>query len=277
MRARLPLILCATFLASAVYATGSAPERIEGLWVGKLEFPGLELTMVFELEGAGPEGITGTLSRPDAGDDAIPISKAYLEGMNLRLEIEALGASFQGRIAENWGAIEGRWDHASRSMPLVLTRTAEIVLPRRPQTPHPPYPYEEVEVTCPGRAAGVRLAGTLTLPNLDRPCAVVILIPGGGAHDRDYTILRHRPFLVLADRLTRRGVAVLRFDERGVGESQGERASATSATYAEDVMAGLDFLAGRPEIDPDRIGLIGHSEGGTIASLAAATSPQLAS
>jgi len=142
--------------------------------------------------------------------------------------------------------------------------------------PVTPYPYEDEDVYFFNKRANVILAGTLTVPDREPPYPSVILVSGGGAHDRDYTILGHKPFLVLSDFLTRRGIAVLRYDDRGTGESSGDRSESTTKDYASDAIAALEFLKSRSKIDPDHIGFIGHSEGGTIASLAAVESSDVA-
>jgi len=156
-------------------------------------------------------------------------------------------------------------------LPLVLTRQVAGAAPAalvRPQNPQPPFPYRVEEVTF-DAAEGVHLAGTLTLPEGQGPVPAVLLITGSGAQDRDETVFGHKPFLVLADALSRRGVAVLRVDDRGVGGSTGPMENVTTADFAEDAAGALTWLAARPDIDPARIGLIGHSEGGTIAPLVA--------
>lgn len=146
----------------------------------------------------------------------------------------------------------------------------------RPQTPVPPFPYASEDVTFRNEAEDFALAGTLTLPPADGPHPAVVLISGSGPQDRDETILDHKPFLVIADTLTRRGIAVLRVDDRGVGRSGGSRTGATSDVYANDALAAVTFLAGRADIDAQRIGLVGHSEGGIIAPIAAARSTAIA-
>jgi pimeloyl-ACP methyl ester carboxylesterase len=142
----------------------------------------------------------------------------------------------------------------------------------RPQEPKRPFPYGEEEVSYENQKANAKLAGTLTLPPGKGPFPAVVLITGSGQQDRDESLFGHRPFFVLADYLTRRGIAVLRVDDRGVGGSTGNASQATSADFADDVRAGVAYLKGRKEIDPGRIGLIGHSEGGLIAPMVAAES-----
>ena len=146
----------------------------------------------------------------------------------------------------------------------------------RPQEPRPPYPYGEEEVVYENKKDGVQLAGTLTLPRSRGPFPAVLLITGSGPQDRNEAILGHKPFLVLADHLTRLGIAVLRVDDRGVGKSTGKFHEATSEDFAVDAVAGIDYLKTRKEIDSRRIGLIGHSEGGLIASMIAARSTDVA-
>jgi len=126
------------------------------------------------------------------------------------------------------------------------------------------------------QAPGVRLAGTLTKPKGAGPFPAVLLITGSGAQNRDEELMGHKPFLVLADYLTRRGIAVLRVDDRGTAESTGNFKTATTQDFATDTMAGVRYLLGRPEIDKKRIGLIGHSEGGVIAPMVAVKMPEVA-
>jgi pimeloyl-ACP methyl ester carboxylesterase len=262
--------------AVVIFTSGCERENIEGIWQGTLKYPGLELRIAFRFSVMPDGRLQASMMRPDESEIEIPVSRIVLEGSNLQLEVASVNGSFQGRFQVKEGIIQGQWKQGPRSQPLILKRVSEIVKSARPQTPVPPYPYNEEDVTFVNREANIELAGTLTWPREEHPCPAVILIPGVGAHDRDYFILGHRPFLVLSDYLTRRGVAVLRFDERGVGASKGDRSQATSEDYARDVMAGIDLLKARKEINPRLIGLIGHSEGGTIASLAAARSTDVA-
>ena len=146
----------------------------------------------------------------------------------------------------------------------------------RPQEPKKPYPYDEEEVSYENKGGGVKLAGTLTLPRTKGPFPVVVLITGSGPQNRDEELLGHKPFLVLADHLTRGGIAVLRVDDRGVGGSTGSVPSSTSEDFAGDVLAGIEFLKTRTEINSNQIGLIGHSEGGLIAPMVAARSTDVA-
>lgn len=139
----------------------------------------------------------------------------------------------------------------------------------RPQTPVKPYPYKDEEVMFENREAGISLAGTFTRPEQGASFPAVILVHGSGSLDRDGTLLGHRPYLVLADYLTRHGFAVLRYDKRGVGKSQGTR-GATTVELATDSLAAYEYLKTRPDVRKDKIGMIGHSEGGAIGPMCAA-------
>ncbi len=146
----------------------------------------------------------------------------------------------------------------------------------RPQEPKRPFPYTEEHVSYDNHEAGVTLSGTLTLPTSEGPFPVVLLIAGSGPIDRDETVFDHKPFLVLADYLTRQGIAVLRYDKRGCEKSTGNYDEATSQEFSDDVLAGVAYIKSRREVNPNQIGLIGHSEGGFIAPMVAAKSKDVA-
>ena len=151
-----------------------------------------------------------------------------------------------------------------------LDRGSWETVVRRPQEPRPPYPYEERAAQYDSGSPGIRLAGTLTVPRGPGPHPALVLVSGSGAQDRDERVAGHRPFLVLADYLTRRGYAVLRVDDRGVGGSGGDVLRAGLYDGANDVSAGVEWLRGQPGIDPERVGVLGHSEGGYVAPMVAA-------
>lgn len=152
----------------------------------------------------------------------------------------------------------------------------EVSAPLRPQEPKAPYPYDEEEVIYSSSAAGVTLAGTLTLPRSGKQSPAVLLIAGSGRNDRNETIFGHKPFLVLADHLTKQGFAVLRVDKRGIGQSTGNFDVSTTEDFAADALAGVEYLKTRKEVDAEQIGLIGHSEGGLIAPMVAVKSNDVA-
>ena len=257
-------LLCAGQGGLAEPTSGASPV---GIWQGSLPGP---LRLVFHVENAPRGGLRGTMDSPDQGAMGLAIDRIAFEGGSLRFEMRAIGGDYRGAMTASGDSLVGRWSQAGTAMPLTLVRTAHLEGPKRPQEPRRPFPYDTVAVRFPNLAASaVTLAGTLTLPRGNGPFPCAILITGSGPEDRDETVFGHRPFLVLADHLTRKGIAVLRIDDRGVGQSTGRFSQSTSEDFASDVLAEIDFLGSHPEIDPRRIGLIGHSEGGLIAPMVA--------
>ena len=277
MRKKGAVIIAA--LVTLLFSTIALPysnEAIEGIWQGTLKVSGMELRIVFKIS-QGPEDIlTATMDSPDQGAKDIPIDEVIFENGNLRLEIKVAMGVFEGKLKDDNLSIEGEWKQSGQSFPLVLERVDEVVEIRRPQEPKKPYPYQEEEVVYENKEAVVKLAGTLTIPGQEGPFPAVLLISGSGPQDRDETLFGHHPFLVLADYLTRHGIAVLRVDDRGISKSTGDFAQATSEDFASDVLAGIEYLKGRKGIDPKKIGLIGHSEGGIIAPMVAVQSSDVA-
>ncbi len=191
------------------------------------------------------------------------------------IEVASLGGTFKGVINNDKSAVTGKWTQAGVEFDLTLTpqESATEVLagvPNRPQTPTAPFPYSVEEVEFRNEADDVQLAGTLTVPETDRPCPAVIMISGSGPQDRDETLFEHRPFWVIADHLSRHGIAALRYDDRGTGASNGNFSNATSQDFSKDVEAAFDHLKKDPRIAAKMVGLIGHSEGGLIAPMIAA-------
>jgi len=249
---------------------------IEGIWQGTLKAGAFELRVIFKISKAAGGELHATLDSPDQGAKDIPFDSVARDGSDVKLEAKKLVATFQGTLSDDGQAIKGQWKQAGATMPLALVRLDKEPETGRPQDPKKPYPYVEEEVSYENASAKVKLAGTLTLPKSRRPAPAVLLITGSGPQDRDESIMGHRPFLVLADSLTRRGIAVLRVDDRGVGGSTGQDTAATTEDLTGDVLAGVAYLKTRQEIDPRRIGLAGHSEGGIIAPLAASRSRDVA-
>lgn len=239
-----------------------------GDWGGSLQVGGQSLPLVFHIGVGEDGGLTSTLDSPAQGAMGIPVASTTLEGDRLVMELPALGARFEGTLAEP-DRIEGEWSQSGLAIPLELRRDTVPAPPSRPQDPVPPLPYRVEEVRYPNPGAGIELAGTFTIPEGEGPFPAVALITGSGPQDRDESLMGHRPFLVLADHLTRQGIAVLRSDDRGVGGSQGDFSAATSRDFAGDVAAAVTWLRDRPEVDADAVGLVGHSEGGLIAPMVA--------
>ena len=262
-------LLIVAALVLGVAPTAAAQDLV-GDWRGTLKAGAAELRLVLHVVRANG-GLTATLDSLDQGANGIPVTSIALKGITVTFAIDSIQGSYEGQINKESTIINGTWSQAGASLPLSLERVknAASLQLRRPQNPAKPYPYREEEVTYRNEQERFSLAGTLTVPEGNGPFPAVVLITGSGAQDRDESLMGHRPFLVLADHLTRRGIAVLRADDRGVGKSGGSFATATTADFATDVEAGLAYLQSRSEIDRRKIGLIGHSEGGVIAPMVA--------
>lgn len=264
-------------------AAGETPSRgvpgkgLVGHWQGSLKpTPVVELRLALEITngpGAKPAGLMVSL---DQGNSRIPLTALTETAGVVHLEARSVGGTFDGRLSRDGTELAGDWTQGGSKLPLVFKRLAHAPVLARPQEPKPPFPYEEQQVTVENGTAGVKLAGTLTLPRGAGPHPAVVFITGSGPQDRDEAIMGHRPFFVLADHLTRAGIAVLRCDDRGVGGSTGSFAKATPTDFVEDTLAQVAYLRTRKEIDARRIGLLGHSEGGIVAPRVAGKAPDLA-
>ena len=253
------------------------PSDIDGAWMGTLDTGSMKLRVVFHIVNTA-EGLTATMDSLDQGLNGMAMSAVTRDGAALKIDAKKIGGSFEGKIAADLSSIDGKWSQGGGSLPLLLKpvkNTAELEL-KRPQNPVKPYPYRDEDVSYDNTAQNVTLAATLTLPQGNGPFPAVVLITGSGPQDRDESLLGHKPFLVLSDYLTRHGIAVLRADDRGVGKSTGVFSKATTADFATDTEAGIAYLKTRKEIDPRKIGLIGHSEGGVIAPMIAARNKDVA-
>jgi uncharacterized protein len=243
-------------------------QDITGTWNGMLKVQGMELRLVFNITQSDSTYET-KMDSPDQKAFGIPASATNFKNSTLTIEIAKAGIRYQGNIEAN--GIEGTFYQSGQFFPLNLTRSQiEKKALIRPQEPTKPYPYKSDEVKFPSEDGSIQLAGTLTIPNGQKRFPVAILISGSGPQNRDEEFMTHKPFLVLADHLTKSGIAVLRYDDRGFGESTGNHGRATSADFANDVRAAITYLKTRNDIDKNHIGLIGHSEGGLIAPIVAA-------
>lgn len=261
------LLLSFLFAGNLIWAQNSA-DPLTGIWLGELDVRGFQLRMVFNLDNNAGE-LSGTMDSPDQQIKGLEIEGARLSGDSVYLPIPKVGGAFEGIYIGAEDKLVGEWKQGKDPLPITLSRVDSVPERARPQEPKPPYPYLVEEVTYPNKAAGFDLAGTLTLPEGNGPFPAAILITGSGPQDRDETILGHKPFWVLADYLTRHGIAVLRYDDRGFGKSGGKYATSAMPEFADDVEAGMEFLKTRKEIDPAKIGLIGHSEGGCTGPMVA--------
>ena len=252
-----------------------AEQVLIGDWIGTLQVNATSLRLVFHIDEYNG-ALTSSMDSPDQGVMGVPANPPTLEGSSISIGIPAVGGVMEGTISNNKEEIAGTWSQAGQSWEIILERSGDTVKPNRPQEPQRPFPYEEEEVQFDVPEGGHTLAGTLTLPPGDGPFPAAILISGSGPQDRDETLMGHKPFLVLSDHLTRNGIAVLRYDDRGTAASTGDHNTATSADFAHDAAAAVAYVKTHTRIDADRIGLVGHSEGGLIAPIVAAGDTELA-
>ena len=263
-----------TGLFTGLFLSSSASAQdISGTWHGKLTVPTGSLTIVFHINQAAQGTYVTTLDSPDQGANGIKTQATSFSDSILTIQIPVIHASYKGKLKSD-KTITGTF---TQGMPIPLNlEKGEASRPKRPQEPQPPFPYKSEEVTVRNEQDGINLAGTLTLPEKGNKFPAVVLVTGSGAQNRDEEIMGHKPFLVIADYLTRNGIAVLRCDDRGTAASQGNHATATNEDFATDTEAAINYLRGRKEINTKKIGIIGHSAGGIIAFIVAAKDPAIA-
>lgn len=265
-----PIIIFFLFLFHDLPAQSAA-----GRWEGKLAVANTQLRLVFHIEQQ-ESGLKATLDSPDQGARGIVVDSVRQKADSLFLYLPRMGASYAGRLDAGRQELNGTWQQGGMSLPLVMLREETEAAPERPQHPTEPFPYHTEDISFSNQEAGIKLAATFSRPSGEGQYPAVILVSGSGPQDRDETILDHKPFLVLADYLTRRGLAVLRYDDRGFGQSGGNFTTATTADFAGDAAAAFDYLQNRRDVKANQIGMIGHSEGGIIAPLVARKGKPLA-
>lgn len=256
-------------------------EHVKQWWKGRITVPGmpLDFVVVFTPKDAG--AWSATIDIPIQGAAKLPLTEISLSKDEFHFTLPPpAAANFSVDVAKDGKSASGTMTQRGMMIPVTMERVTEAeaatVGPDRPQTPKPPFPYPTRDVTYRNEKADVKLAGTLSIPQGPGPHPAVLLITGSGAQDRDETLFGHKPFAVLADYLARKGIAVLRVDDRGVGGSTGSTPESTSEDFVGDVLAGVEFLGHQPEIDPKRIALLGHSEGAMIAPMASIKSKDIA-
>ena len=257
----------AVILILVVSVFGSYGQEITGAWNGSLKVQGMQLRIVFNITKTDT-GYSSTMDSPDQGAKGIPVTSTTFVDSKLKIEMTNLRIEYSGELKDK--TITGTFKQNGMEFPMNLTKeqiAKEVV--KRPQEPTKPYPYYSEEVTFTNSQANITLAGTLTLPKKEGIFPAVILITGSGPQNRDEEIMGHKPFLVLSDYLTRQGIAVLRYDDRGVAQSKGDFKTGTTVDFATDAESAVAYLKGRKEIIQNKIGLVGHSEGGIIAPMVA--------
>lgn len=269
-------LLSMVILMSCFWSTNLSAQVLSpaGHWKGNLEVNGQSIPLVFHIEEESQGGWKASFDSPKQMVYEMAFDEVKIQVPSIVLKIKAAQVVYEGELQED-GSIKGNWIQGGGIFPLLLENSADQG-PKRPQTPQAPFPYDVETVEFSNKKAGINLAGTLTLPDGQQNCPAVVLISGSGPQNRDGAILKHKPFLVLADYLTRQGMVVLRVDDRGVGESGGTFAGATSADFATDVAAAVDYLKKHPRVNSNKVGLLGHSEGGLIAPMVASSREDVA-
>lgn len=252
------LLLCCGSLQAA--------EDLVGDWKGTLAFGGQSLEIVLHVTSQKGERVEGNLDIPQQGALGLAFSEMSFRNDTLSGTMNMVQATCQLVLVKP-DILEGMWFQSGVESTMKLQKSLKDLGPVRPQNPQPPFPYDRREVTFNG-ADGSLLEGTLVLPHgIDAPVPAVVLVTGSGPQDRDESLNGHKPFLVLADYLARKGIASLRYDERGVGKSGGDFATATTQDFLADAAEGVQFLRAQQHVDSNKVGVIGHSEGGLIATL----------
>jgi pimeloyl-ACP methyl ester carboxylesterase len=269
---KITLLLCLLLLSTLINA-----QDLTGSWSGALQIQGTTLRIVFNVSAAG-SGFTSTMDSPDQGVRGIPVSTTTISGNDITIEAPNHGISYKGTFLLDSNVIKGTFKQGPVNLPLTLSKVSDkatVAKPaKRPQDPTD-FPYKQEEVSFQNVKAGNQLSGTLTMPSNGKVSKIVVFISGSGGQNRDEEIpsFNHRPFLVWSDWLTRKGIAVLRYDDRGVGKSTGQQTGATSADFADDAEAAINYINQRPDLKGLSIGFLGHSEGGMIAPMVAVRNP----
>lgn len=252
------------FIALLLMFQNLFSQNITGSWYGNLDVQGQKLPLVFHIEKEGND-LKSTFDSPTQGAKGIPIQKTLFENNELTFNASNLGITFTGKL--NAQKIDGIFSQSGMNFPLILTRNAETTTVSRPQTPKPPFSYNSDDVTFKNDTEGNLLAGTLATPkNFTKNQPILVMITGSGAQDRNEEMFEHKPFLVIADDLAKKGIATLRLDDRGIGGSEKGKEGATSEDFATDINSAVNYLV---KNGYKNIGLIGHSEGGMIAPMVA--------
>ena len=253
----------------------SAQAQIEGYWKGELDTGFQKLKMGFNISKTEEGVFSATWDVPTQGAFDIPVDEIVVQENHLQITLPAsLNASYTGTLKE--GCIEGEFTQNGVTQPLKLEKGVKNANKVRPQDPKPPFNYRAEDVVFINEREGNTLAGTLTIPEGEGPFPAMVLVSGSGQENRDEEIENHRPFWVIADYCARNGIAVLRYDDRGIGGSDGEVYNATTLDFSYDTEAAFDYLRNRKEINASQIGILGHSEGGIINFMVAARRPEVA-
>lgn len=263
------LLWCGLAAPAWAGARADGVPRLSGQWQGPLKVPGGSLTLIVTIVPLSNGSYYASLDVPQQRISRMPV-EVVLQDDNLTLRIEQAGSHFEGKVLAGGNKFMGTWQQQGLTGPLVLARSTAPAAAQAAKKLRLTPPYRESDVAFYNPAAKIKLSGTLTVPSGEGPFAAVALLSDSGPQDRESELQGYHLFGLLADYLTRRGIAVLRFDDRGVGKSGGDYARATTADFVTDAQAALAFLRSRPLIAPQQVGLLGHGEGANVALLAAA-------
>ena len=257
-----------------LFAVLQSQAQIEGYWKGELDLGVQKLETAFDIKTI-ENGYSATFDVPAQGAFDIPVDEVSFQGGQLLLKMNAMDASYSGTLKDS--GIEGDFTQRGMTFPLNLAKAEKKEQKKaRPQDPQPPFNYHIEEVTFVNEKEGNKLVGTLTIPKGEGPFPAMVLVSGSGQQDRDEELMNHRPFWVIADYCALHGIAVLRYDDRGIGGSEGEVKNATSLDFSYDAEAAFDHLRNRKEINALNVGILGHSEGGIINFMVSARRPEVA-
>ena len=253
-----------SILFALVTVLSATAQTLEGSWTGKLDVMGTQLNLVFNISKGDVGALACTIDSPDQSVKGIPAEITVTDGTKVKITVQAINAAYEGELKDD--LMKGNFSQSGMSFPLTLK--PGTVERNRPQTPKEPYPYTTEEVTFTNTADNVTLCGTLIYPvgyekMKKSTVPVVIMVTGSGTQNRDEELFDHKPFLVLADYLARNGIASLRYDDRGIGKSTGDAASATTENFMKDALAAVEYTRQTGKFG--HVGVLGHSEGGTIA------------
>jgi len=307
MLASLTLMVLTLTLSAPAQDAPATQRDLSGTWLGLLKAGVTDLRLGFQFEKAKPsesekdskraekdkdksssnqpskearqtdkkssQKYIGKMVSIDQNNAVLPLTKITLEGDEIHLTMAFGIATFQGKFNDK-NDIAGTYEQSKQKFPLVLNKVEKLPTVLRPQMPKKPYSYPTEDIVFENKKANINLAGTLTMPKGDGPFPAVVLVTGSGPQDRDETLFGHKPFLVIADHLAKNGIACLRYDDRGIGKSGGKFAGSTTEDFASDALAAIRYLKTLKRVDTTRMGICGHSEGGVIAPMVAATAPR---
>ncbi len=274
-------IMRSVFIIACLFFTATSfSQNITGNWEGSLQVQGTELPIIFHIVKDSAGKYQATFDSPKQKAYNLACSDVLIKADSVIILIQMLKGSYAGQLDATNKQLTGTWKQGAAALPLTLKKTSDAATTKvitRTQTPKPPFPYKSEDVEYDNADKSVHFGATFTVPLPDPNVnyfrtpvyPTVILITGSGKQDRDETIMGHKPFAVIADYLTRQGIAVLRVDDRDMGKTTGDYNKSTSADFAKDIEAGIAYLQSREDVDTGNIGLIGHSEGGLIAPMVA--------